>query len=163
MRAVQRSIISITVANRFGVLTKVATMFSRRGCNIHTFSSGEMEVCGLWRLTVTVLGQEQKVRQICGQLCKLEDVHEAVLLTEQPCLERECALLRLEPGFHPQVVPDGEILVRERAGERGETVLEVLAPAHRIDQLVERLRPHLRACSRTGSAGLSLWSGKDQT
>ena len=73
----------IHVTNQFGVLAKISSLFGRRGCNIHgmtVFPTGRQEVS---QMTLVILGQEEKVRQIFNQMEKLEDVLTVTLSTVQ--------------------------------------------------------------------------------
>ena len=54
----EQFIISILVANRSGVLTRVSSMFTRRGFNIDTLTVGETESPEFSRITVTHRGDK---------------------------------------------------------------------------------------------------------
>ena len=72
----RKMVLSILVENTFGVLSRVAGLFSRRGYNIDSLTVGETENAEYSRMTVVATGDEQILDQIKKQLAKLEDVKE---------------------------------------------------------------------------------------
>lgn len=77
-----RNALSILVLDQPGVLVKVATVISGRGLNIHELTARADESPGLTRIVVDFLGETEKLRQVRGQLEKLEVVQEVKLLSE---------------------------------------------------------------------------------
>lgn len=69
-----RHTISILVENKFGVLTRVAGLFSGRGYNIDTLNVGPTHDPKLSRMTIVTHGDEATLEQIVKQLNKLPDV-----------------------------------------------------------------------------------------
>ena len=67
-------VISIRVLNKFGVLSRVASMFSRRGFNIDSLTVSETESEGISRITITATGDEYTRKQIILQLNRLHEV-----------------------------------------------------------------------------------------
>mgnify|MGYP002518315623 CR=1 FL=1 len=57
-------VISIRVLNKFGVLSRVASMFSRRGFNIDSLTVSATETEGISRMTITATGDEYTRKQI---------------------------------------------------------------------------------------------------
>jgi len=70
----ERHVLSITVENYSGTLSKVAGLFTRRGYNIDTLNVAETMDPGISRITVTVTGDEEVLEQITKQLNKLINV-----------------------------------------------------------------------------------------
>ena len=66
-----RHVLSITVENYAGTLSKVAGLFTRRGYNIDTLNVAETMDSNISRITVTVTGDEEILEQITKQLNKL--------------------------------------------------------------------------------------------
>ena len=67
--------ISVLVENRFGVLARVAGLFSARGYNIDSLTVNETEDPSVSRMTVVVNAEDEKIlEQIKKQLNKLIDV-----------------------------------------------------------------------------------------
>ncbi len=60
--------LSILVENRAGVLSRVTGLFSRRGFNIESLAVGPCEEPGMSRITIVVIGDDEKVEQVMKQL-----------------------------------------------------------------------------------------------
>ena len=69
-----RYIVSVLVANKFGVLNRVTSMFRRRQFNIRSLTVSETESYDYSRITVTYEGDINKIQQLINQLYKLPDV-----------------------------------------------------------------------------------------
>ncbi len=90
-----RHIISLLMENEPGALSRVVGLFSQRGYNIETLTVAPTEDESLSRLTLTTIGDDQKVEQITKQLNKLIDVIKLVDLTEGAHIEREMMLVKV--------------------------------------------------------------------
>ncbi|HOK55916.1 MAG TPA: acetolactate synthase small subunit [bacterium] len=88
-------IISVTVENRFGVLARIAGLFSARGYNIDSLCVAETEDPSISRMTIVVKGDEKILEQIYKQLNKLIDVIKVQDLTKEDHIERELALIKV--------------------------------------------------------------------
>ena len=73
-------ILGVIVANRFGVLTRVAGLFARRGYNIDSLNVGETEDPRFSRMTIIVTGDDYIKNQAVKQLAKLQDVKRVELI-----------------------------------------------------------------------------------
>ncbi|MCM8802870.1 MAG: acetolactate synthase small subunit [Candidatus Omnitrophica bacterium] len=91
----QSHIISVTVENRFGVLARIAGLFSARGYNIDSLSVAETEDPSISRMIIVVKGDEKILEQIYKQLNKLIDVIKVQDLTQEEHIERELALIKV--------------------------------------------------------------------
>ena len=83
------------VQDRPGVLTRVASMFRRRGYNIASLAVGKSEQLGLSRMTVVVNGDEDTVAQVTKQLDKLIEVIRVSNITNEEIVVRELALIKV--------------------------------------------------------------------
>ena len=83
------------VEDRPGVLTRVASMFRRRGYNIASLAVGKSEQLGLSRMTVVVNGDEDTVAQVTKQLDKLIEVIRVSNITNEEIVVRELALIKV--------------------------------------------------------------------
>ena len=90
-----RHIISVEVENRFGILARIASLFSARGFNIDSLAVGETEDPTVSRITMVVPGDDQIIEQVIKQLRKLIDVIKVVDLTNQDTIERELVLVKI--------------------------------------------------------------------
>lgn len=69
-------ILSILVHNSAGVLTRVSSLFARRGYNIDSLTVGPTQDENISRMTVVARGEQRILEQIEKQVRKLEDVIE---------------------------------------------------------------------------------------
>ncbi|MCF6314533.1 MAG: acetolactate synthase small subunit [Verrucomicrobiales bacterium] len=93
---IPRHTISVLVENKFGVLARVAGMFSGRGYNIHSLNVAPSHDPKLSRMTITVREREDKLNQIIKQLYKLVDSLEVVDFREGDHVFRELVLIRIK-------------------------------------------------------------------
>ena len=87
--------ISVLVENKFGVLTRVAGMFSGRGFNIHSLNVAPTHDRSLSRITVVAVGDDQVLDQIIKQLNKLVNVIQVLDFKRGEAVERELLLVKL--------------------------------------------------------------------
>ncbi len=67
--------IGLLVKNRYGVLGRISSMFSRRGFNIDSLTVGETADKSISRMTITMTGNSHDRDQLVKQLAKLHDRH----------------------------------------------------------------------------------------
>ena len=91
----QHTLIAL-VEDKPGVLTRVASMFRRRGFNIASLAVGNSERPGLSRMTFVVKGDDYTVSQVAKQLDKLIDVIEVSDITNESTVTRELALIKVK-------------------------------------------------------------------
>src|SRR6266576_1567260 len=98
--------VSVLVENRFGVLSRVAGLFSARGYNIESLSVGETLDPTVSRMTIVVHGDEVVIEQVPKQLHTLIDVIKVRDLTEHDHVERELLLIRVnaEPQHRAEIM-----------------------------------------------------------
>jgi acetolactate synthase-1/3 small subunit len=90
-----RHTISILVENKFGVLTRVAGLFSGRGYNIDSLNVAPTQDANTSRMTVVTRGDDATLEQIVKQLKKLIDVMEVQDFREGEYVDRELALVKV--------------------------------------------------------------------
>ena len=93
-----RHTISILVENTFGVLTRVAGMFSGRGYNIDSLNVAPTHDSDLSRMTIVTRGNDATVEQIVRQLKKLVNVHTITDFREHEYIDRELVLVKVKVG-----------------------------------------------------------------
>ena len=89
-------IIAVYVDNKFGVLTRVTSMFTRRGFNIDTLTVGETESPEYSRITISMSGDGYARDQMINQLRKLHNVKKVELLEGDNSINRELALIKVK-------------------------------------------------------------------
>lgn len=88
--------ISVTVANRFGVLARVSGLFSSRGYNIESLAVGVTQDPDISRMTIVVKGDDKILEQVIKQLNKLVDVIEVNDLRKGSYVSRELLLIKVK-------------------------------------------------------------------
>ncbi len=90
-----RHTISVLVENEFGVLARVAGLFSGRGFNIESLTVAETLDPTVSRITLVTRGDDQVLEQIEKQLNKLVPVIKVIDFGDSPHVEREMALVKI--------------------------------------------------------------------
>jgi acetolactate synthase-1/3 small subunit len=151
--------ISVLVENKFGVLSRVAGLFSARGYNIESLSVGETLDPSVSRMTLVVSGDEFVIEQVMKQLHKLIDVIKVNDLTDESHVERELVLIRVnaEPQHRAEIMRTADIF-RARVVDVTPLsfVLEATGDEGKLDALLELLRPMgIQEIVRTGKIAIS--------
>ncbi|MBM3246548.1 MAG: acetolactate synthase small subunit [Candidatus Omnitrophica bacterium] len=88
--------ISVLVENKFGVLARVASLFSARGYNIASLAVSETMDAAISYMTIVVEAEDEKVlEQIKKQLNKLIDVITVTDFTKKEHIDRELILVKV--------------------------------------------------------------------
>jgi len=87
--------LAVLVENRAGVLSRVASLFSRRGYNIDSLAVGVTEDPSISRMTIVVHGDDNVLEQVTKQLNKLIDVIKVSDIGSDDAVERELALIKV--------------------------------------------------------------------
>lgn len=87
--------ISVLVENEFGVLARVAGLFSGRGFNIESLSVAPTLEPDTSRMTIVTRGDDRVLEQITKQLNKLISTIKVVDFTDEEYVERELALVKV--------------------------------------------------------------------
>jgi acetolactate synthase I/III small subunit len=151
--------IAVLVENKFGVLSRVAGLFSARGYNIESLSVGETIDPSVSRMTLVVRGDAFVIEQVIKQLHKLIDVIKVTDLSEENHVEREMLLIRVnaEPSARAEILRIGDIFRAKVVDVTSVTyTLEVTGEESKLDALVELLRPFgIQELVRTGKVAIA--------
>jgi len=90
-----RHTLSALVENKFGVLARVAGMFSGRGFNIDSLNVAPTHDPSVSRITAIVKGDDETLDQITKQLRKLINVVEVTDYSAGQAVERELVLVKV--------------------------------------------------------------------
>jgi acetolactate synthase-1/3 small subunit len=153
-----RHTISILVENEFGVLARVAGLFSGRGFNIDSLSVAKTLDPSLSRITLVTEGDDQIVEQITKQLNKLICVIKVSDFQDTPHVEREMALIKVAADERTR----GEILniiniFRAKVIDAGPRsfVIEVTGDEGKITAILDLLKPlGIKEIVRTGKVAV---------
>src|SRR5213596_1325094 len=148
-------IISVLVENKFGVLSRVANLFSGRGYNIETLSVAPTLDPSMSMMTIVTRGDDK----IIEQLNKVIDVIKVVDLNESEFVERETALIKI----HTRQEDRAEAL-RIADIFRGKVVdstpttytIEVTGDVRKVEACINLLQPlGLKDLVRTGRVAIA--------
>ena len=89
-------VIAVYVDNKYGVLTRVTSMFTRRGFNIDALTVGETECPEYSRITICLSGDGYAREQLINQLRKLHNVKKVEVLRDAASIKRELMLIKVE-------------------------------------------------------------------
>jgi acetolactate synthase-1/3 small subunit len=103
--------ISVRVRNEFGVLSRVAGLFSARGYNIDSLCVGETLDPKVSQITLVTHGDDETIEQIVKQLYKLIDVIKVFDHPGDAYVARELALFKVRtlPESRAEVMRIAEI------------------------------------------------------
>lgn len=150
--------ISVLVEDEAGVLTRIAGLFARRGFNIESLAVGPAEQSGVSRITMVVPGDEKIVEQLIKQLYKLISVLKVQDISQQPCVERELMLIKINANAsnRAEVIQVAQIF-RARVVDLSEDALtlEVVGDPGKIVAIIQMLTKFgIREIARTGKIAL---------
>jgi acetolactate synthase-1/3 small subunit len=154
-----RHTISLLVENKFGVLSRIACLFSGRGYNIESLSVGETIDPQISTMTIVTSGDDQIIEQINKQLNKLIDVIKVVDMTELAHVEREMVLIKVSPREEDkaEVLRITEIF-RGRVVDSSQKTytVEITGDEKKIEAIIELLKPMgIREFMRTGKIAIA--------
>ncbi|MAE97001.1 MAG: acetolactate synthase small subunit [Deltaproteobacteria bacterium] len=136
--------ISLYVANRPGVLVRVALVFARRGYNIESLVVSPAAEGDFSRMTITCSGDLATLEQMIKQLSKLVDVVHATDHTGDASYESEIALVKVAANLDART----EILqIAEHFGAKvvdygtDSLILRVFGASDKLDAFIDLLRP----------------------
>ena len=152
-------IISVLVENKFGVLSRIANLFSGRGYNIETLSVAPTLDASMSMMTIVTSGDDRIIEQIVKQLNKLIDVIKVVDLNESEFVEREMALIKV----HTQQEDRAEALriadvFRAKVVDSTPTTytIEVTGDVNKVEAAINLLQPlGIKELVRTGRVAIA--------
>jgi len=156
---IKKHTIAVLVENRFGVLSRVAGLFSARGYNIESLSVGETLDPAVSRMTLVVRGDAFVIEQVMKQLHKLIDVIKVIDLSEETHVEREMLLVRVnaEPSARAEVLRIADIFRAKVIDVTAASyTLEVTGEESKIEAMLELLRAFgIQEVVRTGKVAIA--------
>ncbi len=151
--------IAVLVENKFGVLSRVAGLFSARGYNIESLSVGETLDPTVSRMTIVVHGDEFVIEQVTKQLHKLIDVIKVSDLTDDDHVQRELLLIRVnaEPQQRAEILRTADIFRAKVVDVTPQSfTLEATGDEDKLEALLELLRPMgIQELVRTGKVAIA--------
>ncbi len=152
-------IISTLVENKFGVLARVAGLFSARGYNIESLSVAPTLDPTTSMITIVTAGDDQIIEQIIKQLNKVIEVLKVVDLTEADFVDRETALIKVnaKPEHRDEAIRICEIFRAKVVDSTPQTyTIEITGDQDKIRAIINLLRPlGIKELVRTGRVAIA--------
>ena len=137
----RRQVLSLLVENNPGVTSHISGLFSRRGYNIDSFSSGVTADPRYTRITIVATGDEQILEQIEKQLAR-----ELILVKIRAKDTERQPILNVTEIFHGKVVDV----------THDSMVIELTGHQDKLDAFLDLLSGYeILELARTGLTGLS--------
>ncbi len=160
-----KHIISVLVQNEFGVLSRVAGLFSGRGFNIESLNVAPTLDPKISRITLVTSGDELIIEQIKKQLNKLINVIKVIDMNEVGnYVGRELVLIKVSPKPNQKIdvinltnVFRGKIVDATKNG----FIIEITGDESKIEAFIDLIKPYgIREIARTGILALQRTSSK---
>ncbi|TKB71096.1 MAG: acetolactate synthase small subunit [Nitrospira sp.] len=152
-------IISVVVENKFGVLSRVAGLFSGRGFNIESLCVAPTLDPSMSLMTIVTSGDERIVEQIVKQLNKLIDVIKVTDLNESEFVARETALVKVhtKPEDRAEALRIADIFRANVVDSTPTTyTIEVTGDTKKIEAIINLLQPlGIKELIRTGRVAIA--------
>lgn len=150
---------TVYVEDRAGVLNRVASLFRRRGYNIHSLAVGHSETPGVSRMTIVVPTDAGGAQRIQAHLYKLVHVVRVEDITERAAVVRDLALIKVSADGQnrPSIMQLAEVFGARIVDVAPESlVIEMVGSEAKIDGLLEVLRPYgVLEMVRTGRVAMA--------
>jgi acetolactate synthase-1/3 small subunit len=150
--------IQALVENKFGVLSRISSLFSARGYNIDSLTVGETQDPTISCMTIVVNAKDENIlEQIKKQLHKLIDVITVVDFTRKEYIERELLLVKTSKGdgkIVEKLAKDYPLKITE--DKKDYYIMEVCACTKDVDEILEKLKDlEIKELVRTGKLAIS--------
>ena len=154
-----RHTISVLVENEFGVLARVAGLFSGRAFNIESLSVAETLDPTVSRITLVTRGDDQVLAQVEKQLNKLVPVIKVTDFAETAHVERELVLIKVavNDDRRSELLNVVDIFRAKIVDvSRHSYIIEVTGAEDKVNALIELLRPiGITEIVRTGKVAMA--------
>ncbi|MGC8780331.1 MAG: acetolactate synthase small subunit [Anaerolineae bacterium] len=151
------------VENKPGVLTRVASLFRRRGFNIESLTVGHTDNPDISRMTIVVDTSKTNAAMVANNLFKLVNVIDVQDVTREPTVSRDLALIKVRVNSQTlfevnQLVDIYRAKVVDICPES--VIVEVTGPESKIESIVGMLKPYgILEMVRTGLVAMVRGSG----
>jgi len=151
--------LSVLVENKPGVLTRVTSLFARRGFNIDSLAVGVTEDPTLSRITIVVGGEDTPIEQVTKQLHKLINVIKIQDLSQADMVDRELVLYKVNaPAERRHEIIEIANVFRTKIVDVGKNTLtiEATGAVDKLAAMEDLLRAYgIKEMARTGKIALS--------
>lgn len=160
---IQSATFSVLVENRFGVLARVAGLFSGRGYNIDSLTVSPTHDPHYSRMTIVTHGDSDILEQIEKQLNKLVDVVKVTNLIGDGYVSRELMLIKVNATGHDrnEILQIADVFKANVVNVMTDSlVIQVTGKGEKLDAFVELMKTYgIIELARTGQVALTRNSG----
>jgi acetolactate synthase I/III small subunit len=153
-----RHTISVLVENKFGVLTRIAGLFSGRGFNIDTLNVAPTQDPSASRMTIVTKGDDATLDQIVKQLNKLVDVIKVQDFREGEYIHRELVLMKVsvDAKSRSEIMQITDIFRAKIVDVQSKSVtIEVTGDESKVEKFIELMNPFgVLDLTRTGKVAM---------
>ncbi|WP_427814257.1 acetolactate synthase small subunit [Enterococcus sp. 22-H-5-01] len=155
-----KRMITAMVRDKAGVLSRISSVLNRRQVNIESISVGRTEIAGESRMTIMIrAGNLADIEQVTKQLNKQIDVIKVSDISDEPHLERELALIKvnapttIRSEIQAMIDPFRADVVDVSLKT---IVVQVAGSDEKVNACIDVLRPYgIKQLARTGITGFS--------
>jgi len=151
--------LSVLVENKPGVLTRVTSLFARRGFNIDSLAVGPTEDETLSRITLVVSAEDTPLEQITKQLHKLINVIKIQDLDPAESIDRELVLFKVNaPADKRHEIIEIADVFRAKVIDvgRNSLTIEATGSSDKIRAMEDLFRAYgIKELARTGKIALA--------
>ena len=153
MTAIKHTLVAL-VEDKPGVLTRMASLFRRRGFNIDSIAVGHSEILNLSRMTIVVNGSANMLEQVRKQLGKVVNVVKVADVTDDKITVRELALIKVRATSttRSEVIEIADIFRANIVDVALDSLtIEITGDEEKVDSLLNLLRGFgIKEIARTG-------------
>ena len=151
--------LSVLVENKPGVLTRVTSLFARRGFNIDSLAVGPTEDETLSRITLVVSAEDTPLEQITKQLHKLINVIKIQDLDPADSIDRELVLFKVNapPERRHEIIEIANVFRAKIIDVgRNSLTIEATGSSDKIQAMEDLFRAYgIKELARTGKIALA--------
>ena len=142
------------VEDKPGVLTRMASLFRRRGFNIESIAVGHSELPNLSRMTIVVNGGANILEQVRKQLSKVVNVVKVTDVTADNITVRELALIKVKAtsSTRSEIIEIADIFRANIVDVATDSLtVEITGDEDKVDSMLKLLRGFgVKEVARTG-------------
>ena len=151
-------IIGLLVNNKYSVLTRISSLFARRGYNIDSLTVGVTNNPEISRMTITLTGDDHDRDQVIKQLDKLHDVLFVKEMNHDESVFRELVLLKVATTkANRQEIIDAANVFRNKIIDYSPQAItmELTGEGRKLDAFIELMSEYgILELGRTGIVSL---------
>lgn len=137
--------IIITVANKVGVLSRIAGALSSRGYNIESIIGAPTEEPDVYKIHLVLNGTDERIEQVTKQLHKLIDTIKIVDISHSNnYIVREYLLIKVKSLKNKSEIFDLMEVFRAKAVDitQADVTMDITGPPRKIDRFIDLLKPY---------------------